>query len=262
MKECGIFQDVITCVYRLVHNSTSLIVNMTNNNAESYNSIVCKFAGGKRINFALKGSYETRCEAAAISYNSKGEYYRVVHKAITAHSPSKATKRYIQKIIRRRDNTAKRRLLPYYKNTKSKRIYQPDEDYGPLACTLPGNPEDTDMPALEYKTAMEAFLMSLQKSNKEKIEIEVQTRGQSSNLIWKQKRSVRITASNFGKICKLRPKTPCVNTVKALLYSDFVGSAATRYGIEHEPIAKLAFESQNELTVSECGLFIGWASRR
>jgi hypothetical protein len=36
--------------------------------AESYNSIVNKFVGGKRTHFSLKGSYEGRLYAAAISY--------------------------------------------------------------------------------------------------------------------------------------------------------------------------------------------------
>jgi hypothetical protein len=42
--------------------------------AESYNSILNKFVGGKRINFSLKGSYEGRCHAATISYHTKGQF--------------------------------------------------------------------------------------------------------------------------------------------------------------------------------------------
>ncbi|XP_077535959.1 uncharacterized protein LOC144148274 [Haemaphysalis longicornis] len=46
-----------------------------NNGAAHYNSVVAKFVGGKRINYSLKGSYETRCFAASLSFNSKNAYH-------------------------------------------------------------------------------------------------------------------------------------------------------------------------------------------
>jgi hypothetical protein len=59
MSICGLYEDIESCFKRLIDNAFSLILNMTNNLVEQYNSIVCKFIGGKRINFSLKGGYQT-----------------------------------------------------------------------------------------------------------------------------------------------------------------------------------------------------------
>lgn len=51
MVDCGLYQDIETCLHRLIYNAPSLINNMNNNIAEQYNSVVCKFVAGKRVNF-------------------------------------------------------------------------------------------------------------------------------------------------------------------------------------------------------------------
>ncbi|KAF5281732.1 hypothetical protein FQR65_LT14572 [Abscondita terminalis] len=73
MKDCGLYQDIQSCFARLTLNMHSLILNMDTNTAEHYNSIVCKFVGGKRKYYSLRRGYETRCEAAALSFNT-GDY--------------------------------------------------------------------------------------------------------------------------------------------------------------------------------------------
>lgn len=65
-----------------------------------------------------------------------------------------------------------------------------------------------------------------------------------------------MTASNFGRICKLRPKTSCANTVKNMLYQQFLGSAATQYGKDNEYRAIEAFEEITGMKINPCGLFI------
>lgn len=49
---------------------------------ECLNSIVAKLIGGKRINW--KESYNTRCEAAVINFNTRGELLGKVHRTVTA----------------------------------------------------------------------------------------------------------------------------------------------------------------------------------
>lgn len=44
---------------------------MTNNEAETYISIVAQFVGGKRINFEIKEDYGVPCTQMAISFNKK-----------------------------------------------------------------------------------------------------------------------------------------------------------------------------------------------
>lgn len=101
------------------------------------------------------------------------------------------------------------------------------------------------------------FLDELKKDREEIEHIQKSTIGQASNSKWLQERSLRITASNFGKICKMRPKTSLSNTIKNLLYGTFTGNKATKYGNESEARAILEFEKMYNLKVAPCGLFIG-----
>lgn len=71
-----------------------------------------------------------------------------------------------------------------------------------------------------------------------------------------KQRKLRLTASMFGKVIKLKPKTSCLSTIKTLLYSTFKGSDSTRYGNENEPLAIKDAQSLLGLTITACGLFI------
>lgn len=122
----------------------------------------------------------------------------------------------------------------------------PDEDYG-----------NVDVCQEDLLTRKEALLKSMRKTDEEISEIERNTRGQSSNPVWKQERAFRLTASNFGTICKRRSSTPPDKLVKQLLYGRFSGNAATRYGLEHEAIALEDFQELTGLQVEACGIFIG-----
>jgi len=69
------------CISRLVLNAESLIENKTNNinNIEQFNAIINKHVAGKRLNFSGRRSYNTRVEAAVISFNSN-QFLRKIHK--------------------------------------------------------------------------------------------------------------------------------------------------------------------------------------
>lgn len=55
-------------------------------------------------------------------------------------------------------------------------------------------------------------------------------------------RKCRLTASNFGKICKRRPTTPVASTVKALVYaSPSLSTPSLRWGRENEDSARQAY---------------------
>lgn len=68
LKSCGPFNEVLTAMSRLVDNAGSLTLDADNTVSEQFSSVVAKFVGGKRINYSLKRSYETRCLGARSSF--------------------------------------------------------------------------------------------------------------------------------------------------------------------------------------------------
>lgn len=237
MRDCGLLEDIELCFNRLVCNASSLIMNMDTNTAEQYNSIVCKFVGGKRINFSLKGSYQTRCQAAAISFNTRGTYYSVLSKKMPLQ-----TRKYVAKMVKKRQLQKDSKNRTTRKQNK-KTPTLPDRDYGPDATPEPDLTDD------QFEKKKQAFLQSLEKTQEQLEDIEKKTRGQAANSYWLQERLYRLTASHFGDVCKMRKTTSSANKVKNILYTSFSGNEATRWGSEHEPFAIQQFEKEFGLQV-------------
>lgn len=86
------------------------------------------------------------------------------------------------------------------------------------------------MSEIEIEDKKTEFLTSLKLNEIEIIELNRRTIDQSNNEEWKKERSLRLTASNFGKICKLRKTTLRKHSVISILYQSyyFHGTAATR----------------------------------
>lgn len=70
-------------------------------------------------------------------------------------------------------------------------------------------------------------------------------------------RRKRLTASKFGKICKMRQKTSCKNTVHELLYGQTNHKIkAIEYGRVMESVAKVKFKELFNLKIKSVGLCI------
>lgn len=119
-------------------------------------------------------------------------------------------------------------------------------DYGPNAAEPASDVQDN-----VYEELKKVFLEDLVNNT-----VLQETIGQHNNNRWHEERRKRTTAFNFGRICKLRKTTACSNTVKALLYCSFSGSAATRYGTDNEHHAIQQFEELLNVKVTRCGLFV------
>lgn len=222
MKLCGLFDDIMSAVHLMAHHTSSLIYGVNNNCVEGYNSLVAKFVGGKRINFSLRGSYQTRCSAAVISHNSGPFLMRKFHKKITNYSPGYYTKLFINKkksaITKRKYNT---KVRLFKSKNKVLQFSGPDEDYGNVDEELECKTLDLD--PQEYENKKFEFLKQFNKTKSQLLQLTKSTTGQSQCQEWIKERQIRLTASNFGKICKLRPNTDRNITLISLLYNKFEG---------------------------------------
>lgn len=94
----------------------------------------------------------------------------------------------------------------------------PDKDYGDLCnelgCgELPISQEDLEQRQI---TILNNLKLSVQEINL----LERKTIDQAKSDDWHRERKHRLTASNFGRVCKLRSNTPRINTIKYILYSE------------------------------------------
>lgn len=112
-------------------------------------------------------------------------------------------------------------------------------------------------------------LETLAISDEAMVHLEEQTRGQLSSFLWQQARAGRITASNFGRVCKCSWfQTQSVASIQSLL-KDLINPTyfknpptPMKWGTCCEPIAahqyaKLQHAKGNDgIQLGECGLFL------
>ncbi|KAE9542457.1 hypothetical protein AGLY_003318 [Aphis glycines] len=221
--------------------------NYNNNAAESYNSILAKFVGGKRINFSKKGSYELRCNVAVTNYNSGMSRLSLFNKNITTKSPGLFTKRYVKKHESSFCQKRRRRLFCQLSiRSKIKASAGPDQNYGAVLEEIDPLENITDismsviiMSTSEYTNLQTKFLEKLKLSISEVQSLEKRTKRQHQCEEWHLERKKRLTASLFGRICKLRKTTSRDKVVSYMLFGTFKGNASTRYTVSPDGLVEL-----------------------
>lgn len=248
LLKSGLFYRLQEIVQTLADQSRSLIYDVSNNSAESFNSVIAKFIGGKRINFCKKKSYETRCNAAVLSYSTPFPRAKL-HKVMYRSSPGKYSKLFDKKRSAARTATEKHRMK--FRRTKlfsSTQVSGKDKNYGI-------NAEKPDMDDKLFEEKKEAFFKNLQLSEEECKKIEADTKEQRDSALWMHERRKRLTASFFGQICNKLPYTSCGNTIKDILYRHFDNSSM-KYGRMHEKDAIESIKQSLNIQVNPSGLFI------
>ncbi|CAG5055514.1 unnamed protein product [Parnassius apollo] len=175
----------------IASHARSLLHDVDSNVVERYHSIIAKYVGGKRVNFSLKNSYETRCIASAVSFNEENSLSKL-YKKMTNKSPRGKLKMWEerkrkQKVLSKRYTKKKRRLVFSQKCS--------DKDYG-QSCEKP------DMPVEVLDKMKNDFMKSLKKTDEERAIIERKTILQSANGEWLEMRRSLLTASNFARVVK------------------------------------------------------------
>ena len=242
MKSCGMLEKVMSAANALADHSGSLFEFVHTNRVEHFNSIVAKFIGGKRVNFALRRSYSGRSFAAAVSHNTRRPLYKL-HKAMFRSSPGKFTKRTeLKRSTRKQKRTQRHSAKTLFPSSL------PDPDYGQ-------NAQKPDLSPTRFQAKREEFLQSLKKTREEIRKLECETRLQRDSDKWLEERRKILTASNFSKVCKRRSTTGCEKLVKYMLYSDF-DTEALQFGRENEMRAIKDTERKKGISIQRCGLFI------
>nr|XP_034195188.1 uncharacterized protein LOC117611362 [Osmia lignaria]XP_034195190.1 uncharacterized protein LOC117611364 [Osmia lignaria] len=124
-----------------------------------------------------------------------------------------------------------------------------DQDYG-LSAAKP------DMEEIVYSSEYERHMAILHEWQTMRHTIEAETRDQAKSEKWIAYRRKLLTASNFGKICRLRKDTPRANTLKSIMYPQIPNLRSLEYGRENEANALKQLEDELGIDILPCGLFI------
>lgn len=108
----------------------------------------------------------------------------------------------------------------------------------------------------DFITSKIAYLLSIERNAADRKRVEELTREQRSSDLWVEIRKKMLTASNFGKIVKLKPYTSCISTVENILYSKEIISKATQYGILNEATAINAIAKFLQTPIQKSGIYI------
>ncbi|GFS58708.1 yqaJ domain-containing protein [Nephila pilipes] len=228
--------------------SNTLIWNATNNPAETYMSQLCKVSGGKRINFSKAGGFNRRANIAVLSFqNPAQQYHGKAYKMIANKSPRTPLNKFL---LTRRNKYLKRlqrrKLFPNIKKFQPKQ-YTGDCNYGDSV-------EKPDMPTEIFESMAENLLSKLKVQNNSDVEFE--TKGQTTSERWRYERSLRLSSSFFKEVACRKASTPCSKLVKRIVYGTEFCTAAMKYGLVNEEIARKQYERKHSVTVRTCGLFV------
>ena len=113
----------------------------------------------------------------------------------------------------------------------------------------------------ELKQRIVSFKESLIMSPAKIREIEQNTRAQRNSCLWFSCRRYRITASRFGDILRRRTDTRPDSLVLNILQPRFFSTAATKWGIQNEPVAIQRYityqcEQGRDVTVGPSGFLV------
>ena len=86
--------------------------------------------------------------------------------------------------------------------------------------------------------------------------IEEHTRSQSKSQLWKDARSIRLTASNFKRICSATDQTNFKQLAANLTQHKDINSKYIKHGKKFEEMAVKALEKEMSVATEECGLFV------
>ncbi|XP_060875891.1 uncharacterized protein LOC132949126 [Metopolophium dirhodum] len=151
--------SVMQPIRYLARHTSSLILNVDSNIVESFNAIIAKLIGGKRVNFALKGSYAGRCAIATVTKNSKRPFYSL-HKTILKNSPFKKLPSVKMEITRRDNQFRQNNRLTKNKRFKKKLFGVNDSN-----ASYGENSMKPDMNENEYNIEKLEVIESMKKIN-------------------------------------------------------------------------------------------------
>jgi hypothetical protein len=93
-------------------------------------------------------------------------------------------------------------------------------------------------------------------TNDEARKIETDTRGQATNTYWMEMRTMRLTSSHFGTICKATERRDKLSLCASILSPKELTADSINHGRKYEDVAVEKYHQLQGVSTETCGLFI------
>jgi len=199
LMQSGSYERLSIPVRKLMYCAKDRLLGETNNIAEHYNSIVAKFVGGKRVNFALSNSFSHKAHAAAVQFNSKKAVttlYQIAFKKDPPALTQKIESKRLEKALREKARRAKNKenhVRPKRFNDKKEKGTGYGED-----C------QTTDLSAVDFENEKQIHMEKLKDYHDNRSVNEENTRNEEQSALFQKITRSVFMASNFGCVCKAR----------------------------------------------------------
>ncbi len=200
----------------------------------------------------MAGSYKLRTNIASIQYNTEGQSGSKIHQLIFGKSSA---------LIEKMESSRKRKCN---KNAIDKKDKQKDfaTDEPPTKKykrKYADGHEDLDMTNSEYEVAKTRFLERIRENQMNRLNIEIETRGQPHAFRWIVERKLLLTSSYFGRILNVRSRNSYAKIVEEIVYKNiqYANTADMRHQRIYEKEGLRIFVQLYPFdSVDTCGLFI------
>lgn len=190
-----------------------------------------------------------RIKGAAIQYNTKQAFSSYTRKMYGAES-----NKFVAKMEKRRIavNTQNKIWKKNQKNFYKKKYYRRTiRSYGEKC--------DQSIPTMapdRYQHLEKLFIDDVVQVHSNRIQLEIDTKGQSLSTLWKETREKIVTMSYSGRIGNARSTNSYKGILKSCMQSKGFTSKAIKHGNHYENFAREQFMKEYQLNVEPCGLYL------
>lgn len=200
----------------------------------------------------MDGSYEMRTNTADVQYNTGGHSGSRIQEQIFGKSTN-ITKKLENKRKRKcLDNAiAKQNRPKTYTNDEPPKKKQ-KKHYGE-------GREEVDMTDSQFDCAKIRHFKRLGENQKDRLEIEADTKAQHHSFKWTEIRRIMLTSSYFGRVLSVRSRTSFTKIVAEILYNNmqYANTAEMRHQRLYEKFALPIFTRLYPYQpTTKCGIFI------
>ncbi|KAJ8666426.1 hypothetical protein QAD02_008088 [Eretmocerus hayati] len=233
LQQKHLFERIQGVMLRAINNVHNLLLNLTTSQCESFNNIVAKTIGAKRLHLSLKLSYKAHCHIAVLLFNTSASIQPICEE-MGKDVPHIGQNVQLKRAERNQHRGARLSKQGDVDNRSPRQHQGADENYGRVI--------EPDISEEQFAIRRAEHYEKLASWQRDAKNLERRTLLQSLSPEWKSKRKWLITASVMGRIWRKLPHNSCSSIVRHIVYRPEINNEEARerldWGIKFEVVVK------------------------